>query len=315
MPVISASRRTDIPAFYAEWFMNRVRAGFCHWINPYANQVYRVAITPEDCPAFVFWTRNPRPLMAHLPELDARGFKYYFLYTITGYPRVIESHRPDLEASIATFQELSDRIGPDFVTWRYDPVVVSSATPLTYHVSYFADLARRLAGYTRKCVYSFLDVYNKTERNLAALTAQKGITFDPPSREQRHNLLRTMVDITRANRMQLQSCCMDDFQNIDGIEQSHCVSLKTLQKLTADSGMTLKAKPTRKFCGCVASVDIGSYDTCLFGCAYCYATNSRQLALANQEAHDPNDSILLRPERLRGVDLAQMVKEPVLATP
>ena len=101
MTVISASRRTDIPAFYAEWFLNRVRAGFCHWSNPFSGQIYRAALAPDDVTAFVFWTRNPRPLMRHLPELDARGYRYYFHVTLTGYGRPLETHNPNPEAVIA----------------------------------------------------------------------------------------------------------------------------------------------------------------------------------------------------------------------
>jgi hypothetical protein len=311
MPVISASRRTDIPAFYAEWFINRLRAGFCHWINPYSKQVYRVSLAPEDCTAIVFWTRNPRPLLRHLPELDANGYKYYFLYTITGYPRVIESHRPDLDAAIRTFQVLADRLSPEHVIWRYDPIVMSDITTDQYHMDRFRYIAERLQGYTHECTYSFISMYGKTKRNLDAVSAQTGITFTTPEREARHALLRNLVDIARANKMQMLSCCMEDYLHVEGIQQSTCVGLSRLQNVTGNRDLFLKAKPTREHCGCVASVDIGSYETCLFGCAYCYATNSRQIALQNHAIHNPCDSILLRPKQLSGVDLDTLVKAAV----
>ncbi len=308
MPVVSASRRTDVPAFYAEWFVNRLRDGFCHWINPYTNKVFEVSLKPEDCTAIVFWTRNPKPLLPYLPEMDAAGYKYYFLYTITGYPRTIESHGVDLDAAIRTFQTVSDKVSPAFAIWRYDPIVIGSETPLDYHRERFEHIAQRLAGYTQHCTYSFLSIYNKTEKNLNRVTENTGITFENPEQEARYALLADMVDIAQANNMQLYSCCMEDYQHVAGIQQSNCVSLPMLQQLTGDANLHLKAKPTRKLCGCVASVDIGSYDTCLFGCAYCYATNSRQVALKNHARHNPDDTILLRPERLNGVDLRTLVE-------
>lgn len=131
MPVISASRRTDIPALYAQWFMNRVRAGFCHWMNPFSDQVYRVSLAPQDCIAIVFWTRNPKPLIPHLPELDERTYTYYFLYTLLGYPRIIDTRAPELATAIQTFQRLSDLISPKRVFWRYDPILFSSLSRLT----------------------------------------------------------------------------------------------------------------------------------------------------------------------------------------
>jgi hypothetical protein len=270
--------------------------------------VFEVSLTPEDCTAIVFWTRNPKPLMPYLPELDAAGYKYYFLYTITGYPRSIESHGVDLDTAIQTFQEVSDKVSPAFASWRYDPIVISNQTSMDYHREHFAAIAQQLAGYTQHCTYSFLSIYNKTAKNLNRVTEREGIIFETPDEAERYQLLADMVEIAQANTMQLYSCCMEDYQHVAGIQQSNCVSLPMLQQLTGDANLKLKARPTRKLCGCVASVDIGSYDTCLFGCAYCYATNSREIVLKNHARHDPNDTILNRPERLNGVDLRTLVE-------
>jgi hypothetical protein len=308
MSVISASRRTDIPAFYAQWFMNRIRAGFCHWINPFSDRVYRISLAPEDCVAVVFWTRHPQPLLPHLPELDGRGYKYYFLYTLLGYPRVIDAHAPEAEVAVDTFRRLSNLISPSRVFWRYDPILFGSVTPPEYHLEQFAFLAQRLKGYTQRCIFSFLVPYGKTQRNLARLSAKEGIVFEPPDPEQRRRLLVAMVDIARDNGMQLYTCCEADNLQIEGIRRSSCVDLQILRELTSDPNLFLKSKPTRPLCGCVESVDIGSYDTCLFGCAYCYATNSRRVALKRHAAHDPDDTILSRPDRLRGVDLETLVE-------
>ena len=129
--IISASRRTDIPAFYSEWFMNRIRAGYCTMVNPYnRNQVSYVSLQPEDVDVIVFWTKNPLPLIHHLKELDDRGFRYYFQYTLTGYPVSIEPNVPGIDKEIDTFKKLSGLIGPAKVIWRYDPI---KSTP-TYSI-------------------------------------------------------------------------------------------------------------------------------------------------------------------------------------
>jgi DNA repair photolyase len=307
MTVISASRRTDIPAFYSEWLLNRVRAGFCHWTNPFSGQVYRVGLGPEDVTAFVLWTRNPRPLLRHLPELDARGYRYTFHFTLTGYGRPLETHNPDPQAAIAAFRTLALHAGPEFVVWRYDPIVISTRTPLAYHRQRFAELAAQLEGSTRRCTYSFLDFYGKTRRNLAAVTAQHGYHFREPTVLERQDLLEDLSAIAAQHGMTLVSCCEEDYTTIPRVYRGSCVDLDLLSRLTGQPALALKPHPTREHCGCVRSVDIGSYDTCLFGCTYCYATNSRSAAQRQRAAHDPHDTILNRPERLRGQNLDALI--------
>lgn len=307
MTVISASRRTDIPAFYSEWLLNRVRAGFCHWTNPFSGQVYRVGLGLEDVTAFVFWTRNPRPLLRHLPELDARGYRYTFHFTLTGYGRPLETHNPDPQAAIAAFRTLALHAGPEFVVWRYDPIVISTRTPLAYHRQRFAELAAQLEGSTRRCTYSFLDFYGKTRRNLAAVTAQHGYHFREPTVLERQDLLEDLSAIAEQHGMTLVSCCEEDYTTIPRVYRGSCVDLDLLSRLTGQPALALKPHPTREHCGCVRSVDIGSYDTCLFGCTYCYATNSRSAAQRQRAAHDPHDTILNRPERLRGQNLDALI--------
>lgn len=178
--VISVSRRTDIPAFYTEWFMNRVRAGFCHWMNPFGGQVYRVSLRPEDCLALVFWTRNARPLMVHIEELGERGFRFYFQYTVNEYPIEIDAHAPPARAAVAAFRHVADALGPDLVMWRYDPIAFGSATAVDYHLERFASLSAALEGSTRRCYVSFLDPYGKTERNLRRLASETSLQLRRP---------------------------------------------------------------------------------------------------------------------------------------
>ena len=142
--IIGASRRTDIPAFYAEWMLHRLRAGYCTVANPYnRNQVSRISLRPEDVDAIVFWTRNPRPLMRYIPELDSQGYRYYFQFTILGYPREIDHKSPPAAAAVQTFRELSERLGPTRVIWHYDPIVFTGLTPPAFHRENFSDWPNR----------------------------------------------------------------------------------------------------------------------------------------------------------------------------
>lgn len=300
--VISCSRRTDVPAFYSTWLIERLRVGYCHVINPFGGQVYRVALKPEDCIAIVFWTRNPGPLLASLEELDARGYRYYFHYTILGYPSPIESHNPSIETSVRLFKWLANRLSPMFVRWRYDPIILSSVTPWDYHLEQFSNIARMLEGATYHCTFSFVDLYGKTTRNLDRLTRQTGIRFHNPSLGEQRKLVHELVAIADSYGMTLNSCCSDALA-VGGVQRGRCIDPKLVQKLAPDLNLNLKAKPTRADCGCVESIDIGAYDSCLFGCTYCYATNSRKAAKKRHSAHRPSDTVLWRPRTLEGVDL------------
>jgi hypothetical protein len=309
MRIVSASRRTDIPAFYTPWLLKRLQAGFCHWINPYGGQVKRVSLRPEDCLAIVFWTRNPAPLLPHLPALRSAGYHCYFHYTINGYPRAIESHNPPLGAAVDTFRRLAATMAPDLVHWRYDPIVLSDATPADYHLARFAALARHLEGHTRRCYFSFVDFYGKTERNLRRVERDHDVRFSRPDLGEQRQLTRRLREIAAAHGIALYSCCNDGLVG-EGVERSRCIDLDTIALLRPDLPLAVRAAPTRQDCGCVECDDIGAYDTCAFGCAYCYATNSRAAALQRRADHDPEDTVLWRPLPLRGVDLATREVRP-----
>jgi len=300
--VISCSRRTDIPAFYSEWLINRLRAGYCHVINPFGGKVYQVSLRPDDCLAIVFWTRNPAPLMKHLDELNSRGYYYYFHYGILGYPKELESHNPSIDAAISTFKKLSDMISPARMRWRYDPLIFSSITPPEYHLDNFEKIARALSNYTNHCTFSFVDFYGKTSRNLQVVASKTGIEIFHPSITEQRDFIRKLLPIADSYGMTLNSCCNDDLV-VQGTFKNHCIDIALLRQLRPSIKLDLKAEPTRKDCGCVSSVDIGSYDTCLFGCTYCYATNNGTLAIKRNSEHNPLDTVLLRPGSLAGTDL------------
>ena len=307
--VVSVSRRTDIPAFYTEWFMNRVRDGFCHWMNPFGGQVYRVSLRPEDCLALVFWTRNARPIMRHLDALSAGGHRFYFQYTINGYPREIDTHAPPARAAVTALGRLAEMVSPELVMWRYDPVVFSSITPSEYHVRTFESLSAELEGATRRCYLSFIDPYGKTQRNLTRVDREFHLGLRRPDVTEQRELLAQLAPIADARGMTLHACCDDPVPDL-GVQKAHCIDSDVIRHLRPDAFRKLKAAPSRKGCGCVEAVDIGAYDTCTFGCIYCYATNSRKAALARRSRHDPMDTILWRPETMRDVDLTTLEQRP-----
>ncbi|MEW6405730.1 MAG: DUF1848 domain-containing protein [Chloroflexota bacterium] len=303
--IISASRRTDIPAFYGKWFMNRIRDGFCHWINPFGGQVYRASLRPEDCLAIVFWTRSPKPLLPHLDFLHREGYRFYFHVTINGYPKEMESHSPPMKDAIAAFRRLSNIVSPDFALWRFDPILISEVTQPDYHVRQFDLLSKQLEGYTHRCYFSFVNFYGKTERNLRRVAKEYSLSSQRPSLVEQGALVCQLRDIAAARDITLYSCCADALTG-EGIQRAHCIDRDIVAKLRPELDLHLKPSPTRRDCGCVEATDIGAFDTCIFGCAYCYATNSRQIAMGRLREHDPEDTILWRPASLQAVDLASV---------
>lgn len=295
--IISASRRTDIPAFYAEWFMNRIRAGSCAVPNPFnRNQVSVVSLRPQDVDVLVFWTRNPAPLFPHLEELDRRGFRFYFQYTVLDNPRALDPKSPPLEAAIKTFQKLVARIGAARVIWRYDPIVLSEATPPAFHSAAHARIAEALAGCTQRNVISLVDIYRKAQKRLRELRGQ-GIAVqevEPGALDPALGaMLAQMAAAARGHGMEISSCAEEVDLRPYGIQAGKCVDDAYIAR-TFGLQLSAKKDPSqRQACGCVVSKDIGMYDSCLFGCQYCYATSSFETARRNYDAHDPASAALV----------------------
>ncbi|MFZ2161896.1 MAG: DUF1848 domain-containing protein [Sideroxyarcus sp.] len=307
--IISASRRTDIPAFYSEWFMNRIEAGFLLVRNPFnTHQVKRVSLLPNDVEAIVFWTRNAEKLLPHLELLDIKGYRYYFQYTITGYPRTIEKSVPQPLRAIETFSKVSEIVGSGRIVWRYDPILVSSIVDLAEHKRVFEKIASMLVGKTKRVVVSFADFYKKTERNLISI---ENFTYSDiaTNKDAALELADFMARVATNFGMQIQSCAEKIDLSSSGIEHGKCVDDGLLQ---SEFGLALnleKDNGQREECGCIKSVDIGQYNTCLHGCAYCYATFNEKAVVNNKKMHDPlsphlvggvlnNEIELLNPENL-----------------
>jgi len=291
--IISASRRTDIPAFYTEWFINRVRAGFCTVPNPFnPDQISNVSLAPENVDLFVFWTRNPKPLIPHLKELNARGYSYYFLYTLMDNPRILDPKSPSLEISLNTFRKLSDQIGPEKIIWRYDPIVLSNFTDIEFHKKIFAHIAASLPGYTCRCIISFVDIYRKIEGRIKSLK-DSGFVLNEWNDANLPDLLSSLVDIAGNNGIEIRSCASKKDLTGFGIPAGKCIDDIYIAEIFGKK-LDLKKDPSqRKNCGCVLSKDIGMYDSCLYECQYCYATTSFDRAKINYKNHDPGSGTLL----------------------
>lgn len=293
--IISASRRTDIPAFYAEWMIQRLREGHCTVPNPCnRNQVSAISLRPEDVDVIVFWTRNPRPLMRHLDELDTRGYRYYFQYTILGYPRQIDPRSPSITAAIETFSNLSERLGLTRVVWRYDPIVFTGLTPPTFHRENFQRLAESLRNRTRRSVVSIVDMYRKTETRMKALAGTPAAVH-PCNPMEFEQLMRELAQLARANGMDIVSCAEETDLRPFGIRPGKCVDDELIAEAFGLDVLAKKDPTQRRACGCVVSRDIGMYESCLYGCQYCYATKSFEQAQVNFKGHDARSPSLIGP--------------------
>ncbi len=288
--IVSASRRADIPAHYAGWFMQRLRAGWCAVPNPFnARQVSRVSLARADVDAVVFWTRDPRPMLAHLPELEASGLDFVFQFTVVEYPPALHPGMPPLGARLEAFRRLARAIGPDRVLWRYDPVVLTQATPPEFHVRWFETLCRELAGATRRVTVSLVEPYRKTLTRLK----RAGADLLAPREDDLAAMFRAMARTARASGMEPLGCADEAALESLGFSPGACVDAKLLADLFGIRPPQGKDASQRPACRCAPSRDIGMYDACPAGCAYCYATSRLDRARGLHQAHDPLSPTLL----------------------
>jgi hypothetical protein len=292
MNVISASRRTDIPAWYGTWFMNRISAGSASYRNPFSRQLHTVSLRPEEVIAIVFWTKNAGPFYSQLKTLLSIGYKACIQYTLTGYGSHLEQGIPSWRRMVKLFKETSDCLGPRFVRWRYDPIVLATGLDTAFHLKNFSTLAARLEGYTEVCHTSFVQLYQKTRRNLDLLKERHGLLVTDPTLEEKVCLAAELKSIAAARGIRLVSCCYPELEAA-GLESGSCVDGEWINALRPDlPSLSLKARPTRKGCRCFESRDIGGYDTCPGGCVYCYATQYPERARERYDLHDPEGACL-----------------------
>ena len=282
--IISASRRTDIPCYYAEWFMNRMRAGYVLTRNPMNHaQISKIPLTPDVVDAIVFWTKDPLKLMPYLDELDGMGYYYYFQFTLTPYGRDLEKNLRPKEALEKTFIRLSQRIGRERVVWRYDPIILNQQLDIRYHMEQFRRMCGKLSPYTDTVTVSFVDLYAKLKTPL----------IRPITREEMEALAAFFGCVSKEAGLNAVTCCENGDFSKYGILPPHCIDKARLERIL---GCPLEVRPDshpRRGCGCYESIDIGAYHTCRNGCIYCYANGSDAAATRNWADHDPKGELLL----------------------
>ena len=289
--IISVSRRTDIPAFYGDWFMNRIAEGFVGYVNPYSGQKYKVSLKPEDVLCFVFWSKNYQPFLKHLERLANLGYRFYFNFTLTGLPKLFECNLVDTKVAIETMKDLSKMFSPKHINWRYDPILLSDATDYEFHLDRFEQLASELEGYVERCYFSFVIQYGKVKRNFDQFTAQSPIKFFDPEEAELKMFANDLADIGSKYKIKMLTCCGDYLLN-DKIKKAHCIDGEIIENLFLTGARNLKEKPTRNECGCVNNTDIGAYDTCPHGCIYCYANMNKDIACKKYQEHEVGAAFL-----------------------
>ncbi len=282
--ILSASRRTDIPAHYADWFMRRLRAGEVLTRNPLnPTQLRRVPLSPETVDCVVFWTKDARPLLPLLPAMDEMGYRFCIQWTLTPYGPELEPGFADKAGILEAFCEAGRRWGRLRLLWRYDPILVNDTWTVRAHQEAFARLCQRLGPYTETVTVSFVDLYAKLKSPLVRA----------PSPEETAELAEFIGQTARAHGLRAQACCEALDLRPCGIAKASCIDRALLERIC---GCELDLKPDknqRPGCGCYASVDIGMYDSCPSGCVYCYANRSRAAVEKNRLRHDPEGALLL----------------------
>lgn len=284
--IVSASRRTDIPAFYSDWLLNRVLEGYVMVRNPMnIHSVGNISLDPSVVDCMVLWTKNPERLIPRLHLLDR--YTYYFQFTITPYSQQLEPNIPNKQKIIELFQLLSRKIGQERIIWRYDPIILTEQMNINFHREAFYRMAQGLRGYTHKCVISFLDLYKKCQRNLLGIPL-KQITM-PDILE----LTQITSEIARRCSIEVVTCAEDVDLTQYGVKQGKCIDDKLISELTGKTLLISKDEYQRRECGCAASIDIGAYNTCPHGCLYCYANFNSDMVKKNFSMHKPDSPLLL----------------------
>ena len=283
--IINTGGRTDTVQYYTKWLLKRFEEGYALSRNPlYPNKVSRYELTPDKVDCVVFCSKNYRPILNDIKRITDK-FHTYFHYTITAYGKDIEPGVPSIDESIETLIELSEIVGKQRVSWRYDPVLLTDTYTIDVHRKTFAAMAERLAPYIDRCVFSFVEMYKKLETNMPELI--------PLTDADKDTLAEILGTTAKKNGILIQTCGTNGDFSKYGIHSSGCMTLDILGKANGIEFKTLKHKGMRQGCSCIETRDIGTYDTCMNGCKYCYANKNPQKAFRNYKYHDPDSPLLL----------------------
>lgn len=305
--IVSASRSTDIPAFYSDWFFNRLQKGYLKWIHPFNRLPMYVSF--QKTRLIIFWSKNPKPIFKYLKYLDDNELNYYFQLTLNDYDKEnFEEKVPNLESRVETFIKLSEKIGKEKVIWRFDPYILTEDIGVDELLKRTENIGNKLKGYTNKMVFSFADIgiYTKVKKNLE----REVINFQEFDKKTMSELASGLIELNKKWNFEIGTCA----EKIDlvkyGIVHNKCIDDDLIIKLFnkdkklmdymgvkiqdffGDSELiktkNLKDKGQRTACGCIMSKDIGQYNTCPFGCVYCYANSSPEIAFKNYRRHKEN---------------------------
>ncbi len=281
--ILSVSRRTDIPCWFAPWFAARIRAGYVLTRNPMNHaQLFRIPLSPDIVDCIVFWTKDPQNMLSHLDLLDRCGYRYYFQFTLTPYGRDLEPGLRDKREIFQTFRALSDRIGRARVLWRYDPIVLNDAHGIAWHQQQFARMCEALAPYTQRVTVSFVDLYPKLRTAL----------IRPISPLEIEELSGYLGETASACGLDIRACCERVDLTPYGIRPAACIDREVIESICGGTLAVPRDANQRPGCGCVKSIDIGAYDTCPNGCVYCYANHGADAARRRFSLHDPTSELL-----------------------
>ena len=280
--ILSVSRRTDIPAFFGEWFFNRLKDGFVCVRNPFnKHMVSKIRLSVNEIDCIVFWTKDATNFTNYLPLIDELGYKYYFQYTITPYGKEIEPNVKDKNQVIDNFINLSKTIGKEKVIWRYDPILISKDISIDWHICQFEKMCGRLKGYTNKVVISFLDEYKKLDKS----------KFRTLNSQEMQELGTAFAKIAKDNGLKIQTCA--ESVDIEGIKKGACIDKNLIEQICGYPLNIKKDTSQREECLCSQSVDIGEYDTCPHFCNYCYANNNKSNIKNKLQQHNIKSPLLI----------------------
>jgi len=283
--IISASRRTDIPAYYSDWMVNRVKEHFVCVRNPMnIHQISKIRLEPDVVDCIVFWSKNPKPILDKLRFFSE--YTYYFQFTLNPYEKDIEPNLPSKNEIIETFKRLADIIGPQKIIWRYDPVLLNNLYTVSYHINKFNEFANKLKNSTEKVTFSFIDFYKKIMENIK-FNGIIGVTS-----EEKNIIAENFSRIAIENNFLIDTCAEDIDLSKYNIEHARCIDDRLIEKITGYKFKVEKDKNQRLECGCVGSIDIGEYNSCPNGCVYCYANYSQKIVEKNYLNHNNLSSLL-----------------------
>ena len=296
--IINTGSRTDIPAFFSKWFLNRVDEGFVCTRNPYNNDIYKYPLDSKIIDCLCFCTKNPKPLLKNIDSLD--DFNQFWFVTINPYGKDIEKNVPSLKNVIKSFEELSGYLGVNKVSWRYDPIFITEKYSLDYHIDKFEELASQLCEYTDDCTISFIDLYQKVLRNFPEaheVTVDERLVIG-------ENFSKTAKKYDIVMKTCVEGTLLDQF----GFDSSGCMTQNVIEKAIGNTLKIPKGKYRTRQCDCIFGRDIGAYNTCLHGCKYCYANSNIKLVRKNQKLHNPDSPLLVG--ELKNDDVVKEISEP-----